>query len=139
MEFNNDNEFEPEGKINAIPKSINKSNKSIFLKGEKIRHFRQNSLNLNNFNSDKISEKDFENNDILNQTVKHNKNKCNLKSDDGISTASKSTINDKFKKVTFSTVEFIRVENYKKYNKLNQIKKADYNYNFYEDRNCNIF
>ena len=47
------------------------------------------------------------------------------------------SINDKIKKVTFTTVEIIRVENYKKYNKLNTTKKNE-NYNSFKEDNCAI-
>ena len=78
-------------------------------------------------------------NDILNNTVRYDKYKYNIKSDDSNSTTSKSSINDKFKKVTFSTVEIIRVANYKKYNKLNTIKKNVNNYSWLTEQNCFIF
>ena len=48
-------------------------------------------------------------------------------------------MNDKLKKVTFSTVEIIRVANYKKYNKLNTIKKNVNNNSWIGDQNCFIF
>ena len=51
--------------------------------------------------------------------------------------ASEVSINDKIKKVTFTTVEIIRVDNYKKYNKLNTSKKKE-NYNSFIDDNCTI-
>ena len=48
------------------------------------------------------------------------------------------SVNDKIKKVTFSTVEIIRIENYKKYNKINTIKKNEENISINES-NCTIF
>ena len=47
-------------------------------------------------------------------------------------------MHDKLKKVTFSTVEIIRVANYKKYNKLNSIKKIGSEEKTY-DKICSIF
>lgn len=52
--------------------------------------------------------------------------------DDNYSIGAKTCINDKVLKVTFSTIEIIRVENYKKYNKIekdnsNKIKNKNKN------------
>ena len=48
-------------------------------------------------------------------------------------------MNDKIKKVTFSTVEIIRIENYKKYNKINVIKKNENYNNTQSNNNCISF
>ena len=141
MELNTENELDTdEGIINKIPISINISNK--FLSESKSclkKHCRKNSIVINRLNiPNKLSEKDFDN-DILNNTVRYDKYKYNIKSEDSNSTTSKSSINDKFKKVTFSTVEIIRVANYKKYNKLNTIKKNVNNYSWLTEQNCFIF
>ena len=90
------------------------------------KHFRQNSFTLNNSNINiptVLSAKDFNNHDILSNTVRLSNNKYKLNCEDNNSTATKSSINDKLKKVTFSTVEIIRVKNYKEYNRLNTVKK----------------
>ena len=117
-------EIDSEGIINNIPNSINLSNK--FLSESPSKHFRQNSLTLNIINIPTIlSAKDFKNNAIFNNTVRPDNYKYQLKFEDSNSTATKSSINDELKKVTFSTVEIIRVKNYKKYNRSNSIKKNE--------------
>ena len=142
MESINENELETEseteGIINNIPNSINLSNK--FLSESSPKNFPQNSLALNNLNIPKVlSAKDFKNNDIFNNTVRLDKYKYQLKFEDSNSTATKSSTNDKLKKVTFSTVEIIRVKNYKKYNRLNSIKKNENNNGLLTEDNCSIF
>ena len=67
--------------------------------------------------------------------------KIDIKNADINSATTKSSLepmNDKIKKVTFSTVEIIRIENYKKYNKMNIIKKNENN-NTSSDNNCMLF
>ena len=112
MEYNNKKEKEKEseeGIINMVPKSINISNK--FLCDKKTtphKFYRKNSLSINTLNiPSNIGEKGYTKNSILN-TVRVDKYKYNLKFEDSNSTATKSSINDKLKKVTFSTVEIIR-------------------------------
>jgi hypothetical protein len=135
MEYNNEIE---EGRIN-VPKSLNISNKFFIDHNPKCRHFRQNSLNLNNLKaSPNLYQSDFKNKDILNNTVKIDKYKNYLKTEDNNSTTTKTSVHDKLKKVTFSTVEIIRVANYKKYNKLNSIKKIGSEEKTY-DEICSIF
>lgn len=133
-------DIEIEGNINPIPKSINISNKFVFDLKESLNHTRHNSLTLKRTNiSNSLYNKDSEN-DKLRNTVKVEKYKYNLKSEDSSnSITTKLTINDKLKKVTFSTVEIIRVTNYKKYNKLNSIKKNESNNSIFEDKSCFIF
>ena len=77
--------------------------------------------------------------DKLNLTTKIDRFRMDYNRDINIATtkASEVSINDKIKKVTFTTVEIIRVDNYKKYNKLNTSKKKE-NYNSYIDDNCTI-
>ena len=131
-------EIEDEGKIN-IPKIYTPikfiNNKIINTSFNKI-----NSLELlnnrNNFPS--LYGNFFTPDDKLNFTARKDKNKLCLKNEDFTSTTTKfstGSINDKIKKVTFSTVEIIRVENYKKYNKLNTIKKNEIN-NVSMENNC---
>ena len=135
MEYNTEIE---EGRIN-VPKSLNISNRFFIDKVPKCRHFRQNSLNLSKLKaSPSLYESDFKNKDILNGTVK-DKYKNYLKTEDNNSTTTKTSVNDKLKKVTFSTVEIIRVANYKKYNKLNSIKKIGSEENKTYDNICSIF
>ena len=131
-------ESETEGIINNIPNSINLSNK--FQTESSPKHFRQYSLTLNSLNIPTVlSAKDFKNNDNFNNTVRLDKYKYQLKFEDSNSTATKSSINDKLKKVTFSTVEIIRVKNYKKYNRLNSIRKNENNNGLLTEDNCSIF
>ena len=77
--------------------------------------------------------------DKLNLTTKIDRFRMDYNRDINIATtkASEGSINDKIKKVTFTTVEIIRVDNYKKYNKLNTFKKKE-NYNSFIDDNCTI-
>ena len=132
----NYNEDDNEGEIN-IPKVMKLSNKSFLYKKMKLDNYRKNNLSNISVNSF-LSDTNYDNNDKLNNTVIIDKNKFFLKNEDNNSTTSKSSMNDKIKKVTFSTVEIIRVKNYKRYNKLNTAKKNE-NYNDSFDINCTIF
>ena len=81
----------------------------------------------------------FDDSSKLNSSIIYDSNKISLKNEDNNSTKSKSPIkDDKIKKVTFSSVEVIRVKNFKRYNKLNTAKKneeeVDDDYN-----NCILF
>ena len=72
-----------------------------------------------------------------------NKHKVKLKRTDSNSTTSINTNTDKIKRVTFSTVEIIRIKNFKRFNKLNsytndEIKSEKNNNNYLMD-NCNVF
>ena len=136
MEYNTEIE---EGRIN-VPKSLNISNKFFIDQSPKYRHLRQNSLNLSKpKTSPNLIETDFKNKDIFNNTVKIDKYKNYLKTEDNNSTTTKTSMHDKLKKVTFSTVEIIRVANYKKYNKLNSIKKIGNEEENIYDKICSIF
>ena len=137
MEYNNETE---EGIVN-IPKAMNITNQFFTFQKPKNIFFRQNSISSNMMKTPFIlKEKDFVNRDILNKTTKIDKYRFNMKIEDNISTTTKDSNYDKIKKVTFSTVEIIRVENYKKYNKLNYIKKVE-NENINESyyKICSIF
>ena len=146
MEITNENEIEPEleteGTINNIPTSINISNKFISDYSEFSKHFRQNSFTFRNSNksiSTVLSAKDFKNNDIFNSTARLDKSKFRSKCEDCYSTATKSSLNDKLKKVTFSTVEIIRVKNYKRYNRMNSIKKNENDKEYLDEDKCLLF
>ena len=102
MKFNNEIVIE-EGKINNIPKTINASYRLLNNSAKKDQ---KNSIN--NIPINKINNKMF----IRNYISK-------LKSVGSFSTTSINSNNDKIKKVTFSTVEIIRIKNYKQFNKLN--------------------
>ena len=135
-------EIESEGKIN-IPK-ITKiptkffTDKKVYPTYRRMNSIEKNSkilsLNLNN-----TYLKPY---DIFNCTTKIKNYRLNLKDEDiSRSSTTKLTmgsINDKIKKVTFSTVEIIRVENYKRYNKMNTYKKIENNDSF-SDNKCLIF
>ena len=141
MDLCDENEIESEGIINNIPKSINISNKFASEKRPKSVHFRVNSLDLNkNIFLNKLSDKEFQSDDDLNRTIKIQSSKYNFKIEDNNSTASKSSSEDKLKKVTFSTVQIIRVANYKKYNKVNTIKRNENNNsNQSDEEKCIVF
>ena len=132
----NYNEDDNEGEIN-IPKVMKLSNKSFLYKKMKLDSYRKNNLSNITVKSF-LSDTNYDNNDKLNNTVIIDKNKFFLKNEDNNSTTSKSSMNDKIKKVTFSTVEIIRVKNYKRYNKLNTAKKNENNNDSF-DINCTIF
>lgn len=142
MEYSNEIE---EGIIN-IPKSMNISrsfslNQNNNSQNPKTKHMRRNSLILykmklpSNLDRNKNNNKDI----FLNKTARTEKSKFYKKNDDFNSSTTKTSINDKIKKVTFSTVEIIRVCNYKKYNKLNSTKKVENDKNEENDNNCFIF
>ena len=132
----NYNENDNEGEIN-IPKVMKLSNKSFLYKKMRLDNYKKNNLSNISVNSF-LSDTNCDNNDKLNNTVIIDKNKFFLKNEDNNSTTSKSSMNDKIKKVTFSTVEIIRVKNYKRYNKLNTAKKNENNNDSF-DINCTIF
>ena len=132
----NYNEDDNEGEIN-IPKVMKLSNKSFLYKKMRLDNYKKNNLSNISVNSF-LSDTNCDNNDKLNNTVIIDKNKFFLKNEDNNSTTSKSSMNDKIKKVTFSTVEIIRVKNYKRYNKLNTAKKNENNNDSF-DINCTIF
>ena len=149
MESTNEieNEVNKEGIINNIPKSINISNKFIIEKKQQlipekkppVKHFRRNSLIINKL---RISKSPKISNDLLKKDLKDNNILVNsiVKSEDFNSITTKSTINDKLKKVTFSTIEIIRIQNYKKFNKLNSTKKIEnIYYNNSENNDCIIY
>ena len=141
-EINEIVEIESEGNVNSIPSSINISNKFLLDKNKSFVFSRNNSFILNKLNISNISRnlnyKQFK--IKMNNTMKNEKYKYNIKSEDVNSITTKSSINYKLKKVTFSTVEIIRVTNYKSYNKLNSFKKADFNnFSWFYHKNCFIF
>ena len=138
-------EEENEGTIN-VPKVMKITNKTLVEKRLELKTHKRRSesttflpslLLCENLDYNEIDNE----NDKLNTSIIYDKNKIWLKNEDNNSSTSKSSLNDdkpKIKKVTFSTVEIIRVKNYKRYNKLNTAKKneeeIDDNFN-----NCAIF
>ena len=133
---NYETEIEYEGKIN-IPNITINTNKFFKEKANKFSLLRINSVQTDessNLSNDHIDDK-------FDSTIKINKNKINLKNKDINSTTTKlsnGSVNEKIKKVTFSTVEIIRVKNYKKYNKLNTSKKNEHT-SFNLDDKCAIY
>ena len=137
-EINEINDIEEEGNINSIPSSFHISSKLLLDNNKSFGFSRQKSLTLNKYDISKnLSNKDFK--IKLNNTAKIDKFRYNMKLEDGNSYTTKSSINYKIKKVTFSTVEIIRVTNYKNYNKLNSTKRVDLNNSWFNNKNCLIF
>ena len=137
-EINEINDIEEEGNINPIPSSFHISSKFLLDNNKAFGFYRQKSLTLNKYDISKnLSNKDFK--IKLNNTAKIDKFRYNMKLEDGNSYTTKSSINYKIKKVTFSTVEIIRVTNYKNYNKLNSTKRVDLNNSWFNNKNCLIF
>ena len=123
----------PRANIQAIKFFNNKILESAIirknsLKFDKINIVQSLSLNFNQPNKFKFTKR----NDKINLIEKNEDlNSATTKISNGSTT-------EKIKKVTFSTVEIIRVENFKKYNKLNIIKKS-IDDNTSSDNNCIIF
>ena len=124
---NFETEIENEGAIN-IPKITIKPTKFFSDNKKKIPLLRLNSLRINNKNESQKICQNYQPYDQFNYTTRINKNNINLKNEDIFSEttkASRTSLPYKIKRVTFSTVEIIRVEKYKKYNKLNTIRKTE--------------
>ena len=118
-------EVEDEGIIN-IPRT-NSQKMKFFNKILDPSIIRQNSLKFVNNNHAPLLRLNFNQPNQINFNQKFEKNKLSLKNEDLNSATTKisnGSTNEKIKKVTFSTVEIIRVENFKKYNKLKIIKKS---------------
>ena len=76
------------------------------------------------------------------ENIELNKHRVKLKRTDTDSTTSVNTNSEKIKKVTFSTVEIIRIQNYKQFNKLNSYRSDEIKYeknNWNLSDNCSIF
>ncbi len=132
-------EVEDEGIIN-IPRT-NSQKMKFFNKILDPSIIRQNSLKFDNNNHAPLLRLNFNQPNQINFNQKFEKNKLSLKNEDLNSATTKisnGSTNEKIKKVTFSTVEIIRVENFKKYNKLKIIKKS-INNNTSLDSICKIF
>ena len=132
-------EIENEGTIN-VPKITVKPTKFLNDIKRSIPLLRLNSFKSNKRESHKLCENN-QTYDKFNYTTRINKNKINLKNEDIISEttkASRTSLNYKIKRVTFSIVEIIRVENYKKYNKLNTMKKME-NHKRDSENYCTVF
>jgi len=129
---------ETEGVIN-IPKVMKLSSISLIDKKLRLKGYKKKSISSTNLPTLFLYDDNFDDSSKLNSSIIYDSNKISLKNEDNNSTKSKSPIkDDKIKKVTFSSVEVIRVKNFKRYNKLNTAKKneeeVDDDYN-----NCILF
>ena len=127
---NYETEIENEGKIN-IPKITTIPTKFLEDKNIPIPFYRINSLQIKTKNIElDLKDCDFKLGYKLNCTTKIKTYRNSLKLEDISSYTTKLSMgstNDKIKKVTFSTVEIIRIENFKRYNKMNTLKKNENN------------
>ena len=119
-----DYEIENEGIINR-PKIMKLSSLSFMNKKDKLDDKKIKNSSSTNMSSIFLDNNSEDNNEQLNNTIIIDRNKFFFKNEDNNSTITKSQINEKIKKVTFSTIEIIRVKNYKRYNKLNTAKKNE--------------
>ena len=133
-------DYESDNKREVInsPKIMTLSNKSSIDKKLNSDDYKNVSLSDKSVSSFLLANENFEENEKKNKFVIIDKNKFFLKNDDNNSTTCKSSINDKIKKVTFSTVEIIRVKNFKRLNKLNSIPKNE-EVNESDNTNCVIY
>ena len=139
MEEDN-NEFDNEKIIINTPKIMILSNKSSLDKKLNSDDYKKVSLSDKNISAFLLdNDKNFERNVKKTNTIKFDKNDYFMKNDDNNSTTYKSSNNDdKIKKVTFSTVEVIRVKNFKRLNKLNSAPKNE-EINESDNTNCIIY
>ena len=108
-----------EGKINLIPKTIkvskrmlpnnNTSSKYKIVLNKYFKAKREQNLNEIKINKPM-------------NTIEINKHRVKLKRTESNSTTSVNTNTEKIKRVTFSTVEIIRIQNFKQFNRLNSYK-----------------
>ena len=131
-------EEESEGTIN-LPKIMKVSNKSLLEKKIELKDYKIKNNSSNNVNDLLLGYNLADNyNEKKNNNFACDKNKFWFKNEDNNSTTAKSSNEDKIKKVTFSTVEIIRVKNYKRYNLLNTVKKKEEE-DDEENNNCIMF
>ena len=120
-----DCEPETEGVIN-IPKVMKLSSISLIEKKLRLKGYKKKSISTTTLPTLSLYDDNFDDNDKLNTSIIYDRNKISLKNEDNNSTKSKSPVkDDKIKRVTFSSVEIIRVKNFKRYNKLNTAKKNE--------------
>ena len=108
-----------EGKINLIQKTIKVSkrmlpNNNIPSKYKIVLNKYFKAKREQNLNEIKINKP-------MN-TIEINKHRVKLKRTESNSTTSVNTNTEKIKRVTFSTVEIIRIQNFKQFNRLNSYK-----------------
>ena len=133
-----DYESDNERVIINTPKIMTFSNKSSIDKTINSDEYKKISLSDKRITPFLLDSDNFNEHEKKNKTVIIDKNKFFLKNDDNNSTTSKSSINDKIKKVTFSTVEIIRVKNFKRLNRLNSVPKNE-EVNEPDNTNCTIY
>ena len=122
-----DYESDNEGVIINTPKIMTLSNKSSIDKKLNSDDYKKVSLSDKRVSAFLLdNDNNFERNEKKTKTVKFDGNEFFMKNDDNNSTTCKSSNNDdKIKKVTFSTIEIIRVKNFKRLNKLNSAPKNE--------------
>ncbi len=110
-----------EGKINLIPKTIKVSkrmlpNNNIPSKYKIVLNKYFKAKREQNLNEIKINKP------MNTIEIEINKHRVKLKRTESNSTTSVNTNTEKIKRVTFSTVEIIRIQNFKQFNRLNSYK-----------------
>ena len=108
-----------EGKINLIPKTIKVSKRMIPNNNTPSKY----KIVLNKYFKAKREQNlnEIKINKPIN-TIEINKHRVKLKRTESNSTTSVNTNTEKIKRVTFSTVEIIRIQNFKQFNRLNSYK-----------------
>ena len=128
-----------EGKINLIPKTIKVSKRMLPNNNTPSKY----KIVLNKYFKAKREQNlnEIKINKPMN-TIEINKHRVKLRRTESNSTTSVNTNTEKIKRVTFSTVEIIRIQNFKQFNRLNsykndEIKIEKNNWSFTD--NCGIF
>ena len=108
-----------EGKINLIPKTIKVSKRMLPNNNTPSKY----KIVLNKYFKAKREQNlnEIKINKPMN-TIEINKHRVKLKRTESNSTTSVNTNTEKIKRVTFSTVEIIRTQNFKQFNRLNSYK-----------------
>ena len=108
-----------EGKINLIPKTIKVSKRMLPNNNTPSKY----KIVLNKYFKAKKEQNlnEIRINKPMN-TIEINKHRVKLKRTESNSTTSVNTNTEKIKRVTFSTVEIIRIQNFKQFNRLNSYK-----------------
>ena len=108
-----------EGKINLIPKTIKVSKRMLPNNNTPSKY----KIVLNKYFKAKREQNlnEIKINKPIN-TIEINKHRVKLKRTESNSTTSVNTNTEKIKRVTFSTVEIIRIQNFKQFNRLNSYK-----------------
>ena len=110
-----------EGKINLIPKTIKVSKRMLPNNNTPSKY----KIVLNKYFKAKREQNlnEIKINKPMNTIeIEINKHRVKLKRTESNSTTSVNTNTEKIKRVTFSTVEIIRIQNFKQFNRLNSYK-----------------